>query len=99
LRSRPKKFDPDEDFGVVRGHTEHAYTQGGWYYDIDLQPIEELEVGHPNPMRVRLLEKDRRHLKPRFGDLGRVNLDVEPAEIRRARKENEKARAAEELAD
>ncbi len=94
----PKPFNPNKDYGEVRGHPERFYAQNGWYYDYDGNPIEEQVVGKPSRMVQQILEQKKKS-RVRL-NLGRIDPEsVVPESIRRARKENAAARAAEESAE
>ena len=93
----PKPFNPDKDYGEVRGHPERAYVQNGWYYDYDGHPIEEQIVGKPSPMVRRILDQKNKKSQVRL-NLGRLD-DVVPETVKLAHKENARARAAEDLAE
>ena len=94
----PRPFKETEPYGRVRGHEVHAYLQGGWYYDRFLNPIEEFRQNQApkNLARMNRVSQDGGK-RVKLGNLGKV--DPVPEEIKRAMRENARARKAEELTE
>lgn len=95
----PRPFKETESYVRVRGHKERAYRQNDWYYDRFLNPIEEVQENRAprNLARMRDLNSADGKKRNKLGSLGKV--DVIPEEIKRAMRENDRARKAEEFAD